>query len=94
MSEQCTGKLAGKVALITGAGRGIGQALALAFAREGADIAINYRASQVGAEETAITALAFRGSETLARAALALVREGVTSPEEAVRVSRREAADA
>ena len=34
-------KLAGKVALITGAGSGIGQALALLFAGEGADIAVN-----------------------------------------------------
>ena len=33
-------------------------------------------------------------SDTLADAARALVRDGVTSPEEAVRVSRREAADA
>ncbi|MEK7353622.1 MAG: SDR family NAD(P)-dependent oxidoreductase [Chloroflexota bacterium] len=34
-------KLEGKVALITGAGSGIGQAIALLFAREGADIAVN-----------------------------------------------------
>ena len=34
-------KLVGKVALITGAGRGMGKAEALLFAREGADIAVN-----------------------------------------------------
>ncbi|HST36996.1 MAG TPA: GspE/PulE family protein, partial [Allosphingosinicella sp.] len=47
-----------------------------------------------GAEETAISAHVFRASDTLSEAARRLVREGVTSPEEAVRVSRREAADA
>jgi NAD(P)-dependent dehydrogenase (short-subunit alcohol dehydrogenase family) len=36
------GRLAGKVALITGADSGIGRAVALAFAREGADIAVSY----------------------------------------------------
>ena len=34
-------KLQGKVALITGAGSGIGQAIALLFAKEGADIGVN-----------------------------------------------------
>ena len=34
-------KLKNKVALVTGAGRGIGEAIALVFAREGADIAVN-----------------------------------------------------
>jgi general secretion pathway protein E len=47
-----------------------------------------------GAEETAISAHVFRHGETLGAAARALVQGGVTSPEEAVRVSRREGADA
>jgi len=46
------GKLEGKVAIITGAGRGIGKAIALAFAREGADVVIAELRPELG-EETA-----------------------------------------
>ncbi len=45
-------RLKNKVALITGAGRGIGQAIALRFAREGCDIAVNYRQDSAAASAT------------------------------------------
>lgn len=42
----------GRVVLVTGASRGIGRGIALAFARLGDRVVINYRADQAGAEET------------------------------------------
>jgi enoyl-[acyl-carrier protein] reductase III len=48
-----SGRFDGKVALITGSGRGIGKAIALRFAAEGADIVVNFFRNREPAEETA-----------------------------------------
>lgn len=47
-------RLAGKVVLVTGASSGIGSAIALGCAREGADVAVSYRENAAGAEATAL----------------------------------------
>jgi NAD(P)-dependent dehydrogenase (short-subunit alcohol dehydrogenase family) len=47
------GKLKGRVALITGADSGIGRAVAIAFAREGADVLISYLSEHEDAKRTA-----------------------------------------
>ena len=45
----------GRVAVVTGGGRGIGRAIAIKLASEGANLAISYRSNDVAAEEAAAT---------------------------------------
>ncbi|MBM3898493.1 MAG: 3-oxoacyl-ACP reductase FabG [Thaumarchaeota archaeon] len=46
-------RLKGKVAIVTGSARGIGRAIALEFAKEGASVIVNYSKSKTAAEELA-----------------------------------------
>jgi NAD(P)-dependent dehydrogenase (short-subunit alcohol dehydrogenase family) len=52
-SYRGSGKLGGKVAVITGGDSGIGRAVAIAYAREGADVVISYLSEDSDARETA-----------------------------------------
>jgi len=58
-------RLQNRVAVITGGGTGIGRAIALAFADEGAELVVNYNRSKEAVEEL-IAALASRGKKALA----------------------------
>jgi hypothetical protein len=51
-SYRGSGRLAGKAAVVTGADSGIGKAVAIAFAREGADVVISYLGEHEDAEDT------------------------------------------
>jgi 3-oxoacyl-[acyl-carrier protein] reductase len=65
--------LSGKSAVVTGGSRGLGRAIALRLARQGADVAFSYRGNEAAAKETA------SGVEEASRKALA-VQADVTDP--------------
>jgi acetoacetyl-CoA reductase/3-oxoacyl-[acyl-carrier protein] reductase len=69
------GRLDGKVALVTGASRGIGRAIALEMAREGAKVAVNYQTNDAKAQEVADEIAKSGGTCLLVKANLAAAVE-------------------
>jgi pteridine reductase len=67
--------LAGRVALVTGAGRRVGRALALALGARGMRVVVHYHGSAPDAEETARLIRGEGGTATIARADLTSVAE-------------------
>ena len=61
-------RLSGQRALVTGASRGIGRAVALRLASEGASVALNYNSGQQEAEAVAAEIAAAGGSAVTLRA--------------------------
>jgi len=71
-------KLEGKVAVVTGASRGIGRAIALKLAEEGAKVVVNYSGSQAKAEEV-VAMIQENGGEAIAVQASVSQTEEVTA---------------
>lgn len=69
------GKLTGRVAIVTGASRGIGRSIALALAAEGAKVAVNYNSSEAAAREVVDTIVANGGEAMPIRANVSQVDE-------------------
>jgi acetoacetyl-CoA reductase/3-oxoacyl-[acyl-carrier protein] reductase len=76
------GRLEGKYAIVTGASRGIGRAIALELAREGCTVGVNYQSNQALAEEVAAE-IKSMGRECM------LLQANVADPTEARAMVRR-----
>jgi acetoacetyl-CoA reductase/3-oxoacyl-[acyl-carrier protein] reductase len=76
------GRLEGKTALVTGGSRGIGRAITLELAREGAKVALNYQSSDAKAKEVADEITKFGGTCMLAKA-------NISDPKEARALVKR-----
>ncbi|UCG64427.1 MAG: 3-oxoacyl-ACP reductase FabG [Deltaproteobacteria bacterium] len=69
-------RLKDKVALVTGSSRGVGRAIALAYAREGASVVVNYSSNQAAGEEV-VSAIREMGSKAI------LLKADVANPADA-----------
>ncbi|MFN3535310.1 MAG: SDR family NAD(P)-dependent oxidoreductase, partial [Desulfatiglandales bacterium] len=72
-------RLKDKVALITGSSRGVGRAIALAYAKEGAKVVVNYTSNQKAADEV-VEAIKGFGSDAIG------VKADVAKADEAVKL--------
>jgi glucose 1-dehydrogenase len=70
-----SGRLAGKVAIVTGSGSGIGQAIAIRFASEGASVVVDYRNNIDQAQETVSRAEAGGGKAILVKADVTILAD-------------------
>ena len=78
------GRLAGKRALVTGSGTGIGREIALEFGRQGADVVLHYGHSAKGAESAAEEIKAMGVRSTAFKANFENVEEAVSLGEQAI----------